>query len=34
MVGSNGGLLEEHPVTIVIGAVLLLASVWWLLRRR
>jgi hypothetical protein len=34
MRGSLGYLVEQHPVTIVVGAILLLAAVWWVLRVR
>jgi hypothetical protein len=34
MHGSLGYLVEEHPVLIVVGAVLLLAAVWLVLRLR
>jgi LPXTG-motif cell wall-anchored protein len=32
--GSGGYLVKEHPVLIVVGAILLLAAVWLLLRQR
>jgi hypothetical protein len=33
MHGSDGYLVEEHPLLIVIAAVLLLLGVWLVLRR-
>lgn len=32
--GSDGYLVEEHPVLIVVAAAILLVAVWWLLRAR
>jgi hypothetical protein len=34
MHGSLGYLVEEHPVLIVVGAILLLVAVWLVLRQR
>jgi hypothetical protein len=34
MHGSGGYLVEEHPVLIVVCAILLLAAVWLVLRQR
>jgi LPXTG-motif cell wall-anchored protein len=33
MRGSLGYIVEEHPVLIVVGAMLLLVAVWLLLKR-
>jgi hypothetical protein len=33
MHGSLGYLVEEHPLLVVIGATVLLVSVWTVLRR-
>jgi len=32
MVGEGGYLVEEHPLTIVVGVVALLIIVWFVLR--
>jgi hypothetical protein len=32
MRGSNGYLVEQHPLPIVLGAVILLIAVWLFLR--
>ncbi len=32
--GSDGYLVEEHPVLIVAGVIVLLVIVWWYLRTR
>lgn len=32
--GSNGYLVEEHPLLIIIGVLLLLVVLWMILRRR
>jgi LPXTG-motif cell wall-anchored protein len=34
MRGSNGYLVGQHPITITMGAILLLAATWWFLQRR
>lgn len=34
MHGSGGYIVEEHPLVIVVAAVLLLLGVWLVLRRR
>ncbi len=34
MHGSDGYIVEEHPLLIVVGVVLLLLGVWLMLRRR
>jgi hypothetical protein len=33
MHGSGGYIVEEHPLAIVVAAVLLLLGVWFVLRR-
>ena len=33
MHGSGGYIVEEHPLVIVVAAVLLLVGVWFVLRR-
>jgi LPXTG-motif cell wall-anchored protein len=34
MHGSDGYIVEAHPLLIVMGALVLLAAVWLVLRRR
>jgi hypothetical protein len=33
MRGSNGYIVEEHPLLIVVAAILLLVAVWLVLRK-